>query len=187
MVCGFDQHIKSADRAILEQTIFPYFIQRRDVSEILFIGCHWYTKAYNKLFEGKNYRTLDIDPNQAKYGAKNHIIDSIENIHMHFEPGALDVIICNGVFGWGLNARAHVDKAFQGCYDCLREDGILLVGWNDVPEHKPFPLAECQSLTRFSPFVFPALSTSRYLTGSSERHIYDFYVKTLEYRHPSIQ
>lgn len=180
MACGIELYIKTEDRKILEQTIFPYFVQRSDVSEILFVGCHWYTKGYNKLFEGKNYRTLDVDPKQAKFGAKSHIPGSMEDICQYFKPGELDVIICNGVFGWGLDARENVDKAFLGCYDCLREGGLLVLGWNDVPGHKPFPLEECESLKRFSPFIFPALSTSRYLTEGADRHIYNFYVKTSE-------
>lgn len=177
LACGFDLYIKSQDRDVLERTIFPYVLKRTDLSEILFVGCHWYTKGYSKWFEEKNYWTLDHDVEQAKYGAGNHILDSIENIRLHFEAGVLDVIICNGVFGWGLNTREHADRAFNGCYDCLREGGLFLLGWNDVPDHAPFPPAECESLKRFSPFVFPAFSASRYLSDSASRHIYDFYVK----------
>jgi SAM-dependent methyltransferase len=177
LFCGVDLFLHTDDRRVLETLIFPYFLQRKEFSKILFVGSAWCTRGYNKIFENKDYWTLDIDPSQSKYGAKKHITDSIENIHLHFNENELDVIICNGVFGWGLNAEAPVERAFQGCFDCLREGGVFVLGWNDMPKRRPFPLEESQSLKLFNHYVFPPLSTSQFLTANPNRHMYNFYDK----------
>ncbi len=178
---GNDSHARgntrSDARRVLETIIFPYFVRRDEFSAILFIGCREYTNGYNKIFANKNYWTLEVDPTQREYGAKNHITDSLKNVHLHFNENELDLIVCSGVFGFGLNDKANVEKAFRGCFTCLREGGVFVLGWNDIPKHRPFPVEECQSLTLFNPHVFQPLSTSRYLTANSNRHIYNFYVK----------
>ena len=142
---------------VLETIVFPYFIQRDEFYRVLFVGCDWYTRAYNRMFQNKAYSTMDINPSQSKYGAKHHIVDSAANVHLHFNEDTLDLIICNGVFGWGLDARADVERAFQGCFECLREGGVLVLGWNDISKRRPFFLEECQSLQLFNQYVFPPL------------------------------
>ncbi|MEM7587959.1 MAG: class I SAM-dependent methyltransferase [Acidobacteriota bacterium] len=180
--CGFDLSPGTEDRLVLENAIFPYFLERDEFSNILFVGCHWYTRRYNKIFRDKTYWTLEIDPEKSQYGAKRHVVDSMENLRTHFDEGELDLILCNGVFGWGLNEPNAVEKAFQECFECLRDGGVLVIGWNDIPKRCPFPLEEIQALKQFHPFVFPPLSAAEYLTSGSGRHTYGFYVK-----HPDIQ
>ncbi len=177
MALGIDLKKHTEDRRVLEKEIFPYFVSLPEFYRILFVGCAWYTRGYNTIFQNKDYLTLEIDPGEAKYGAKKHIIDSIENINRYFHEGELDLIICNGVFGWGLNEKTRVEEAFHRCYSSLRRGGIFILGWNDIPERRPFSLAECQSLNLFDPFIFPPLSTSQYLTNTSNRHVYTFFVK----------
>jgi len=59
---GLESYLRNADRYVLEQVIFPYFLCREQYRHILFVGCHWYTKGYNGYFEGtKNYLTIDVD------------------------------------------------------------------------------------------------------------------------------
>jgi len=177
MALGMDLYKHTEDRRVLEKEIFPYFVSLPHFSKILFVGCAWYTKGYKTIFQNQDYITLEIDPVESKYGAKKHIIDSLENINRHFQEGELDLIVCNGVFGWGLNDKPSVEAAFQGCYRSLRPGGIFILGWNDIPERRPFLLAECRSLKLFHPFVFPPLSTAQYLTTTSNRHTYNFFVK----------
>jgi len=87
------------------------------------------------------------------------------------------LIICNGVFGWGLDRREQCEAAFSQCYSRLRNDGHFLFGWDDVPRRTPVPLATLSSLTRFRPYDFPPLGTSRYVTDTQYRHTYAFYRK----------
>ncbi|MDF5717348.1 MAG: hypothetical protein PUP93_26680, partial [Rhizonema sp. NSF051] len=95
-----------------------------------------------------------------------------------------DLIICNGVFGHGLDEREDVDKAYGACYQCLRNGGVLIIGWNDDAE--PFPLGTSESIKKFKPFIFTPLSNSssqisiaQYMnvTDGSESHVYNFYIK----------
>jgi SAM-dependent methyltransferase len=179
-VFGVESYLENEDRRVLERIIFPYFLQTVTYKDVLFVGCDWYTRGYNKRFEEKkNYWTIEIAPAREKYGAKQHIIDELQNLGRHFRPGALDVILCNGVFGWGLNAKADVEQAFRACCDCLRDGGVLVIGWDDIEERCPFPLEECQSLHAFKPFVFPPLGTAEYVTDTPYRHTYTFYIKQL--------
>ena len=161
----------------METEIFPYFVPRAEYFKILFVGCAWYTRGYQSLFRGKDYQTLEIDPRERRCGAKKHITDSLENISRHYDEGELDLIICNGVFGWGLDEKTAVEAAFDGCFRCLRPGGVLVQGWNDTPERCPFPLADCESLKQFEPFVFPPLGAAEYRLAMVSRHVYSFYVK----------
>ena len=175
--------LKNEDRRVLEQVIFQYFLRREVCRDVLFVGCDWYTEGYNKWFEEKkNYWTIDVDPSSRKYGAKQHIVDRLQDLGRHFQVGTFDVIVCNGVFGWGLDARPDVEQAFLACYRCLRDDGVLVIGWDDVEERCPFPLEQCRSLRVFAPFTFPPLGTSEYQTATPYRHTYTFYVEEEEGR-----
>ena len=174
MALGIDLYKHTEDRRVLEKQIFPYFVSLPQCTKILFVGCAWYTKGYSTIFNTKDYQTLENVPTEGKYGAKKHVTDSLENITDHFDEGQLDLIICNGVFGWGLNEKPRIEKAFKGCFKCLREGGIFILGWNDIPDRRPFPVEECHSLKLFQPFVFPPLSTAQYATLTSNKHTYSF-------------
>ena len=175
---GVESYLKNEDRRVLEQIIFPYFLSEDTYERVLFVGCHWYTKGYNERFEKtKNYWTIEIAPSRKRYGTKQHIVDGLQHLSKYFEPGALDLILCNGVFGWGLDGKADVEQAFLACRYCLRKGGVLVLGWDDIEERRPFPLEECQSLRALKRFVFPPLGTAEYRTDTPYRHTYTFYIK----------
>ena len=178
-ILGRDVSIINHERYILEQKIIPYFANRKEVVKVLFVGCGSYTKHYQRWFRNQEYRTIDINPLKRIYGAKNHITDSMSNLKHHFKPNDLDLIICNGVFGWGLNEKQDVEEAFAACFECLGDGGVLIIGWDDTPETKPFPLETCESLNQFQPYLFPPLNTSQYINSSDENnhHVYNFYFK----------
>jgi hypothetical protein len=77
----------------------------------------------------------------------------------------------------GLDDAAACERAVEQCHDCLRDAGVLVVGWNDTPEHRPFALESIQSLARFARLDDSPFGTWRYATGTPSRHIYDFYAK----------
>lgn len=176
---GWEMPLPYHDRYILEQKIIPFFIAQKEFAKVLFVGCGSYTKHYEKWFSKKEYWTIDINPMKKFYGAKKHITGSMSDLNLYFQENDLDLILCNGVFGWGLNEKKDVEDAFLGCYQSLRQGGVLVVGWDDVPEKKPFPLETCESLNRFQSYFFPPLSTSQYrnVADKSEKHVFNFYVK----------
>jgi spermidine synthase len=174
---GADLRLKTADRAVLEETILPYFARHAQFQRILFIGCDWYTKGYAKLFADKEYWTLEPNSNRRKYGAVRHVQDFGQNVTRHFRPGELDVVFLNGVFGYGLNDRQAVEESFEGIRGCLRDGGVFVFGWNDVPQNRPFPPEEITSLKRFSPFVFPPLASASHRVDTHNRHVFSFYTR----------
>src|SRR5262249_51488498 len=101
---GVKTLLNTEDRRVLEQIIFPHFLNDQSFRSILFVGCDWYTRDYNNIFEAqKKYITLDPDLGKRKYGAKQHIPDKLQKLDRYFNSGSLDLILCNGVYGFGLN------------------------------------------------------------------------------------
>ena len=167
----------SEDRSILECLIFPYYQLSREHQRIVFVGTAWYTHGYTRMFSRKIYTTIDPNPANAAYGAEQHIVDVVGNLERYMAPGSVDAIFLNGVVGWGLNARDEAETAFAACYRCLRKGGHFLIGWNDLPEHRPFRIEEVESLGKFQRLVFPPLAASEYLIDNEWRHTFSFFCK----------
>ena len=174
---GLPNRMRTLDRDTLEQVILPAYAARADIKTVLFVGCAWYTRHYEKMLPGRVYWTIDPDPWKKRFGARRHIIAGLESLDAHIAPASLDLIICNGVFGWGLDDRAACERAFDGCFDALRPAGELIIGWNDVLEHRPLELASLRSLARFLPLTFEALGSTQHLANPENRHVYNFYAK----------
>ena len=172
LAIGVPLRLSSPDRAILEREILPYFIASTEFRRVLFVGCDWYTQRYERLFRGKEYVTIEVDPARRPFGAKRHIVGSLADLGRHFKRGELDLILCNGVFGWGLDSRDESSRAFAACATALRTGGVLLIGWDDVPEHRPFDPMTLPELARLRPWVFPPAGAAR---RTVERHVYDFF------------
>ena len=184
---GLKTPLHTPPRYILEQIIIPYFVYQKDIKTVLFVGCDWYTKHYHReFFRGMEYWTIDPDSKKQRYGSPNHVVDSLEKLHYYFPSGYFDLIICNGVYGWGLDHKEQCEIAFRNCFDCLRYGGEFILGWDDLPEdspffpvgwHRPVSIEELESLKAFRHQRFAPLSTWRYLVKSPIYHTYDFYVK----------
>jgi hypothetical protein len=181
--------LSTPDRHVLETIILPSFASRPEVRRVLFVGCADYTKDYESCFVGREYYTIDVDPACAGYGAAvpgRHFIDSAENVDRYFRPCSLDLILMNGVFGYGLNRRERAETTVARCYDLLVDWGALMIGWNDDPDCKPFEPVGLAGLARFDRMGFPALtvapgvrrlSDGDYLVDEDYRHVFSFFVK----------
>ncbi|HKQ83376.1 MAG TPA: class I SAM-dependent methyltransferase [Steroidobacteraceae bacterium] len=175
---GLPTPLDTEDRRVLEEIIFKEYLADPGVRSILFVGVDWYTKHYAKsFFRGKNLWTLDMLPSTRKFGARQHVICALAQATQHFAAGSFDLIVCNGVYGHGMNAKADCEGGFEACFKLLREGGFFVLGWNDVPEHTFVPLVELDSLAKFTPCKLRALDTHRYLTATPYRHVYQFYEK----------
>jgi len=175
---GLPTRMETEDRRVLEEVIFPFYLGLPQIRCVLFVGCDWYTRHYEKaFFERHDYWTIDWAASARKYGARQHIVDSLEFLDRYAEAERFDLIVCNGVFGFGLDTLEQCERAFTTCYSRLRRQGHLLFGWTDVPARVPIPLESIQSLRLFEPFELPSLGTWRYVTRTPYRHTYDFYRK----------
>ena len=172
---GLDSPLKTDDRRLLEGVIIPFFKEAAQTQRILFVGCDFYTTHYERLFGEKEYWTLDKDAGRAKYGARRHVIAALAEVDRHFS--ALDLILVNGVLGWGLDDPVEAEASLAASVRALRPGGILLLGWNDTPERLPFPLGESQSLKGLEPYLFPPLGVSQHGTATANRHTFSFYRK----------
>jgi SAM-dependent methyltransferase len=169
---------KTEDRVLLETVILPYFAASSDVGRILFVGCEWYTKPYERPFAAKEYWTLEIDPAKRRFGAGHHIVDSLRNLDRHVPADYFDVIVCNGVFmKTAIETREEAEPSFEACRNALRPGGWFVLGWNDTDELRPYFPSESPALATFLPTEFPPLRAGEHRTNTSYRHTYTFFRK----------
>lgn len=168
--------LQTRDRTVLETIIFPYFQYLPGVCSVLFVGCDWYTRHYERAyFEGKDYWTIDPAPRARKFAGRRHVVAPLEELARHFPPQRFDLIVCNGVMGYGLNRLEQCQEAFGQCHSRLRDGGYLVLGWDDIPERRTVPMTAIRSLGDLDRFVFPPLGRWSYTTDTEYRHTYDFY------------
>lgn len=171
---------RSADRALLEDWILPRHAASARRIEVLFVGTRWYTRDYERLFAGHGYRTLDIDPRAARHGSsQGHVTACASRAAACFPAASFDLVVCNGVFGWGLDAREDAEAALRGFHALLREGGELVVGWNDVPAHRPFIPGELQALEHYERIAFERQGPFVLEVPGPNRHRFEFFRKPL--------
>jgi SAM-dependent methyltransferase len=168
--------LATPDRVFLEDVIVPGFLAMDDIHRVLDIGVAWYTRSYPRLFKGVEYWTIDVDPTKQRIAGRNHHTLSATNLTDEFQPATFDLIVCNGVFGWGLNEPAGVEKALDQCADVLRPGGWLVVGWNDM-EGRRVPGMETLFTKRFRRQVFPPVGADHFIPETSYAHRFDFLTK----------
>jgi SAM-dependent methyltransferase len=173
---GIDTRKKRPDRAALEKIIFPELWRDPQWQRILFVGCAWYTLHYPSLFRDKDFHTMEIDPTQASYGARSHVIGSCESLSENFAPGFLDAIVLNGVFGFGLNTMEALARTLEGIHRTLRVGGVFVFGWNDLPANAPFPPFSICGWEHFEPYRFPTMDVAHYSSDSINRHHFHFFL-----------
>jgi hypothetical protein len=169
------RRIPSHDRSILEDVILPYFARDPRCHKILFVGCAAYTQWYEELFQHQEYWTIDPKRVKRQYGSKRHLIDSIAQIGRYVPRDYFDLIVMNGVIGFGLNCLDEIEQAVDACYAVLACQGILLIGWNDVVQSAPIDIRAVRALSKFREYAFEPLHTCHHRTEGSHRHTYSFY------------
>ena len=167
----------SEDRALLECVILPFFQLSTAHRRIVFVGNDWYTQGYVRMFRRKWYMTLDPKAENARFGnPDNNHVDIAENLGRYVEPGSIDVIFLNGIIGWGLDDAGDAERTFATFASCLRPGGDLMIGWNDLPEHKPFALDDIAALKgNFARSVFAPLGAAEYTVDNEWRHTFSFF------------
>jgi SAM-dependent methyltransferase len=154
------------DRRMLSDRYLPAFASRRS---ILWIGCRAYTQAYYAILEnlGAVCWTVEIDPAAATYGnGERHKVCDLTQVDARFGTCAFDAVMCNGVFGWGVDTHETQAEAMRAMAAVLEPGGLLLMGWNTHKTADPAPLAaslfERHSLPGIPSHVAVSASTHRY-------------------------
>jgi hypothetical protein len=170
-------NLDSPDRKILEEIIFPEFYKNNEHLKILFVGCEWYTAHYKDFFKNQEFWTMDFNKSVARFGSTNHIIDKLENLDHYFNDESFDIIICNGILGFGTDDPINADIVFKKCFSALKTNGIFLLGWNKSDQVESNDPRNVKSLSEFKPMIFEALGVDRYFVLNGSSHIFDFYLK----------
>lgn len=178
LACKLGTFHLSEDRKLLETVILAHLRDDPGTQRLLFVGCDWYTKPYERMFAAKEYWTLDVDPDKRRYGGAHHLVDALKNLMHHAEAGYFDAIVCSGVFmRTAIETAAEAEPSFAACFSCLRDGGWFVLGWNDTDELRPYPPSQSDMLARFERTVFRPLGVSEYQTRTSYRHTYTFFRK----------
>jgi hypothetical protein len=133
-------------RRYMTESIFPA-LAAMNPKRVLFVGCRSYTAHYGKQLTGTaiEYWTTDIDPAAAIWGEKDrHIVCDITKIDEVCPSGWFDVVILNGVFGYGVDEENEMDRAITAVARILRVDGMLLIGWTPREVQDPTRLASAR-------------------------------------------
>lgn len=168
--------LATPDRVFLEDVIVPGFLAMADIQHVLDIGVAWYTRSYPKLFKGVDYWTVDFDPDKQRIAGANHHTLSATQLADAFAPGTFDLIVCNGVIGWGLNTPADVERGLDACADVMRPGGWIVVGWNDM-EGRRVPGLDDLLAKRFRRQVFPPIGADHFITQTPYAHRFDFFTR----------
>jgi len=143
-------------------------------SNVLFVGVAKYTAHYAQWFQNATwYRTIDLRREMARYGSKNnHIICDIVRVNEHFHGILFDVVILNGVFGWGLDKVEDQEKALKAIRQILKTGGVLLIGWNVDRVKDPLALEGIKQYFRHS--SIGSIPARKVFQDST--HVYDLFV-----------
>jgi SAM-dependent methyltransferase len=142
------------DRRLLEREILPAIAANEANQRILSVGLGWYTTTYSTYFERKTFVTIDIDESRAVFAANPHIVGDLRNLSQYFDANEFfDVILMNGVIGYGLDTVEDVDRALAQCAARLCKGGLLLLGVNEeIKTHVDLAHVPAQALFEPTPF-----------------------------------
>jgi SAM-dependent methyltransferase len=137
---------RNPGRLILVNEILPAYA--RFGGRILWVGCRRYTKKYGLILErnGGTCWTTDIEAAHAKWGeAGRHFTWDLLLIDRLLAAESFDAVLCNGVFGFGVDTRQSQLTALGAMARILKPGGRLLLGWNTERVEDPTMLEVTQS------------------------------------------
>ena len=167
---------KSPDRDILRLLIFPNIIDllsSKSHPKMLWIGCARYTRLYYSVLESRGgvCWTLDIDPHAKRWGRKgHHIVGDLRSLATLLPEQYFDAVLCNGVFGYGIDTREAQISACQAMAQAMLPGNWMILGWNT--DKVADPLENGVVTPWFAPAKLPRLGARQFVKGCT--HVYDF-------------
>jgi len=165
---------RQSDRAYLRKVILPA-LARAAPQRVLSVGVRGYTRSVEEAFDGARtaFWTVDIDPAAAVHGAPGrHVTVDVRMLGTAFPPSYFDVVLLNGVFGWGVDDAGQMNQALQAVASVLVDEGLLLVGWNTDRAPDPDSLPGIAEFAPAAPFGLPERHSFVDVT-----HVYAWYAK----------
>jgi hypothetical protein len=169
---GKDWFIDSPDRIFLEDRLFGIF--RMEGLRILSIGCHPTSLIYRYLLPANRYHTLDIDPDNARFGARNHTVGDCRELAVLLPGRGFDLVLFNGIIGYGINEEKTFQDFLRAAHRILGENGWLIIGYNDIPSRNP-ELMKTIDVSLFTREDFLGSIPSRLVLPTHNRHTFEFY------------
>jgi len=154
---GVEFPLKSDNRLFLENQIFDLlnarFKQQATPARCLFLGTDKRSWHYPKRLNAE-LLTLDIEPKKAIYGNRgHHTIGSAGTLLQYYEPRSFDAIIANGLIGFGMNQLEDCEALLAGSHAVLKENGLLVLGYNDGAEFVNFKVRDSKNYKLFEEFA----------------------------------
>lgn len=146
------------DRRLLERVFIPELAADKNIRRILFVGVAGYCD-YRQRFPDAEFTT--IDPQVHSEGRINHIQDRLIHLDRYFPAEHFDLIILNGVLGWGLNEMPEIDATLKICHERLRKGGKLLIGLNETGAPARVELNSIEALSLYEPNNLPTMAVTR--------------------------
>ncbi|MFY4261569.1 hypothetical protein ACOTCG_28535 [Achromobacter xylosoxidans] len=175
--CGIDFRLDTPSRRFLEQRIFDYVNRlagrQRTPQELLFLGVDKHNWHYPRLLRA-NFHSLDILPRNAAYGRPGrHWTGDALQMAAHYGMETFDVVVANGLLGFGIDGETGLRRLLAQCHAVLRPGGVLVLGYNDLPERTPFPVEVGPQFDEFVPAIDGVIA-SRHMVDDPYRHVYCF-------------
>ncbi len=176
---GIPTPMRKPDRTFLEQQIFGYLASCANVQDILFAGVEIYTWHYPRLLPGQRLHTIDMNPRLARYGNPGlHTVGSVCTLDQYYSSQQFDVVMYNGLIGFGLNDPAEIQQALAQAYQVLKPGGLFILGWANTPETIFVDFEKLPAYSLFKPHAIPELSPDfRVEVSPFKRHTFDFMSK----------
>ncbi|MGB8539124.1 MAG: hypothetical protein WCD57_22055 [Acidobacteriaceae bacterium] len=160
------------DRLYFRDKLLPLLLAE-DPRRILFLGVRLYTKQYVRIIAdgGRELWTLDRDPTSFRCGSDNHLICDITDKRDALGDKSFDLIVYNGLIGWGVNSDVDITLVYQRLETHLAPKGKLLVGWNHDRSKEPmsYPVVQTHFQYAFETTDWPKVGFD------TTSHCYDLF------------
>ena len=100
----------------------------------LWVGVKPYSTRYEYILRAagaSRFDSIEPDTSQIVFGSsQNHYVDIAQNIDKYVGPGTYDIVIANGVLGWGIDSPSQIQDFYTVTSKVMKNDGILVIGYN---------------------------------------------------------
>jgi len=133
---GLNPAVRFIPRDYLDKVLMPATCPR-DGTTVVIVGLRSYATHYSYFYLGHRVIVFDPDPRTELYrGRARFVAQPIRNLGDIVPPETVDLIHCNGVYGWGLDDPREIEASFESMWRALVPGGLLLLGY-DLTHHNP--------------------------------------------------